>query len=88
MLSLKTNKWAGGLLLLAIATQPALANHQSKSERWHRDTHAVRVDAPFTAVETRRGRTTAVDAPFASVRVDRRHGVWVRAPFVNLFVPR
>ena len=44
------------------------------------------VDAPFTRVETYRGRV-AVDAPFASVRVGRR-GTWVRAPFVNIYVPR
>ncbi len=97
MSGLKNSKRVGvaglGLVLAVIAAQPAMAHNPSKSERWHRPNyvergHVVRVDAPFTSVETRRWRTTAVDAPFTSVRVDRRRGVWVRAPFVNLYVPR
>jgi hypothetical protein len=88
MLGSKNGIWIGGLVLMAVSMQPALAHNPSKSERWHRHGHVMRVDAPFTTVETRRWRTTAVDAPFTSVRADRRHGVWVRAPFVNLYVPR
>ncbi|MGB2931352.1 MAG: hypothetical protein WBE08_06535 [Methyloceanibacter sp.] len=45
----------------------------------------VRVWAPFTDVDTRRG--TYVRAPFARVYSGRR-GTWVRAPFVDLWVPR
>ena len=64
----------------------ARAWRHAHNERWDHG-RPVRVDAPFTSVETRRYRYTAVDAPFASVRV-HGGGVWVRAPFVNLYVPR
>lgn len=50
---------------------------------YHDDRH---VDAPFTSVDSYRGRVD-VDAPFARVHRSRR-GVHVRAPFVDLYIPR
>ena len=59
-----------------------VGNRYRYNRRYRR---GVRVWAPFTDVDTRRG--TYVRAPFARV-YSGRGGTWVRAPFVDLFVPR
>ncbi|MGB6907687.1 MAG: hypothetical protein WBE04_11335 [Methyloceanibacter sp.] len=91
---------AGALLLAAFSSHafatPAGAAAASQIDagagtvqlvgnKYRYNRRGVRVWAPFTDVDTRRG--TYVRAPFARVYSGRR-GTWVRAPFVDLWVPR